>query len=515
MSKIKPIYIITALALLGVVDSFYLTYEHFVNVISPCSTSIFIDCGRVLRSKYSEIFGTPLALIGLVHYTVESVLSFYVFMKNRRFGKYGLVIFSTIGLFSSAYFVYLQLVIIRSICLYCMASALISFAIFYIVQKSFYSERKRLTVSFLNLSYRYFVKQLFFLTDAEKIHDFMTTSGQKAGNFKFLRGIISYLIKEDNIRLRQNVAGIPFKNPIGLAAGFDYEAKLTQFLPSLGFGYMTVGTITNLAYGGNPKPRLGRLPKSKSLLVNKGFKSSGAKNVAERLSGLVYDAPIGVSIGRSNSPKLKTQKDSVKDIVKAFKIFEQKNINNSYYELNISCPNLIHGNVSFYTQKNLNELLTEVKKLKIKKPIFVKMPIDKSDKEILAMLKVIDKYSVKGVIFGNLQKDKKHPSLDKDEVNKFKMGFYSGKPTYDRSNELISLSHKHYKDRFVIVGCGGVFSGKDAFEKISRGASLIQLITGLIYEGPQLVQQINFELLDTLEDKGFRNIKEAVGVRHK
>jgi dihydroorotate dehydrogenase len=280
----------------------------------------------------------------------------------------------------------------------------------------------------------------------------------------------------------------------------------------MGFGFETVGTITNLPYKGNPKPRLGRLPKSKSLMVNKGFKSSGADFVSEMLSDKNFDIPVGISIGRTNCINLKTQKQSVADIVEAFKTFENAKVKNAYYELNISCPNLIHaGSVSFYPPKNLEELLVAIDKLKLKKPVLIKMPIEKSDREVLAMLKVIAKHSPVGVIFGNLQKDRNHKSLDKTEVKKFKVGNFSGKPTFDRSNELISLAYKKYKDRFVIVGCGGVFNASDAWEKITRGASLIQLITGLIYEGPQLVSQINQGLVHKLELHGYSNINSAVG----
>jgi dihydroorotate dehydrogenase subfamily 2 len=316
--------------------------------------------------------------------------------------------------------------------------------------------------------------------------------------------------------LQQKLAGINFENPIGLAAGFDYEARLTRILPALGFGFGTVGTITNMAYAGNPKPRLGRLPKSKSLMVNKGFKNEGANKIINKLTNSIPPAggqiPIGISIGRTNSPKLPTQKKSIEDIVEAFKKFEKSNINHSYYELNISCPNIIHGkNITFYPPKNLKELLTELEKLHIKKPIFVKMPIEKSDKETLAMLEVITKYSIKGVILGNLQTDRRDPSLDPEEVKKFKVGKFSGKPCEKRSNELVRLTYQKYGKKLVIIGCGGIFSAVDAYKKIKLGAQLVQLITGMVYQGPQLVAQINLELNELLKKDGFKNISEAIG----
>jgi dihydroorotate dehydrogenase len=161
-------------------------------------------------------------------------------------------------------------------------------------------------------------------------------------------------------------------------------------------------------------------------------------------------------------------------------------------------------------------LLDELDKLQLKKPVFIKMPIEKSDREFLEMLKVIIKYPfIKGVIIGNLQKNRKDKSFYSREIKKFKVGNFSGKPCEKRSNELIALTYKRYGLRnhnpLTIIGCGGVFNAKDAYQKIKLGASLIQLITGMIYQGPQLISQINLELIDLLKKNGYKNIKEAIG----
>ena len=259
------------------------------------------------------------------------------------------------------------------------------------------------------------------------------------------------------------------------------------------------------------KPRLGRLPKSKSLMVNKGFKNLGAGATMRRLSRLHFEMPIGISIGRTNGIKNMTQKQSVDDVIKAFILFEKSRVKHSYYELNISCPNL-YGNISFYPPQNLKQLLIAIQKIKITRPVFVKMPIEKSDKEVREMLKIISQFSIiKGVIFGNLQKDRKDPSLDPEEVKKFNVGYFSGKPTEKRSNELIRLSYRLYKKRFIIIGCRGIFGAQDAYKKIRLGASLVQLITGMIFQGPGLIGQINLELLELLKRDGFKHISEAVG----
>lgn len=337
----------------------------------------------------------------------------------------------------------------------------------------------------------------------------MTMLGELIGKVSFFKKAASLLFKIKSPVLKQKIKGIVFENPIGLAAGFDYEAKLTQILPSVGFGFETVGTITNLPYDGNQKPRLARLLKSKSLMVNKGFKNQGINEVSRKLSNQSFEIPVGISLGQTNTLIL-SQESAVRDIVKAFKKAESANLKTKYYELNISCPNL-KTKVTFYDPIKLDRLLKEIKKLNIKKPIFIKMPIDKTDKEVLLMLKIIVKNKIDGVIFGNLQKDRKNKELNKKEIAKYPVGNFSGKPTFERSNHLINLAYKNYKDKLVIVGCGGVFSARDAYKKIKLGASLVQLITGLIFEGPMLAANINSELIRFLKKDGYKNISQAIG----
>lgn len=365
-------------------------------------------------------------------------------------------------------------------------------------------------LSLVKNSYQYLIKPILFSLDPEMVHVSLTTLGQLMGDNKLAKEFIKNNLVVSNPLIKQEIKGIKFNSPVGLSAGFDYDAKLTQISGALGFGFQTVGTITNKPFEGNPKPRLGRLPKSKSLMVNKGFKNLGAVNIAVKLSGKEFDIPIGISIGRTNSPSL-NQTGSIKDIILAFQAFEEKKVKNAYYELNISCPNL-SGNVTFYKSKNLEELLSAVDKLKLKKPLFVKMPISNPDKKILEMLKVISKHSPIGVIIGNLQKDKTDPSLDQNETKKFNVGYFSGKPTFERSNHLIALTYKNFKKRFVIIGCGGVFSAEDAYIKIKKGASLVQLITGMIYQGPQLISEINRGLIKLLKQDGFSHISQAAGI---
>ncbi len=532
-----------ALILVGVYDAGYLTIEHYRDVIPPCSTSVFADCGRVLQSEYAVLFGVPLALLGLIHYMVlgfvfvvvllftsykdviarqirpsaETTKQSQILMESNL--NYWLLIQTSGGLLFSLYLVYLQLFVIHAICLYCMLSALVSTLLFVLAQFYYFGERKFLFVTVFAFVYRTAIKPTLFLMDPEFIHLLMVRFGELIGKAPPLQVTTRYLTTYDQPMLTQHIEGIAFDHPVGLAAGFDYEGWLTQTLAPWGFGWQTVGTITNSAYEGNVRPMLGRLPQSRSLMVNKGFKNRGADATIGKLGklkhhtdlgGLCDSIPYGISIGRTNSLTLATQKESVADIVSAFTKFEQSPLSHAYYELNISCPNL-KGDIEFYTPTHLEELLIAIESLNIKRPIFVKMPIEKSDTEVASMLAVVARHSPKGVIFGNLQKDRNHPSLVPGEVAKYPKGNFSGKPTFQRSNELIKLAYREYKGRLVIIGCGGIFSAEDAYTKIKLGASLVQLITGMIYEGPQLIAQINMGLEALLQKDGYKNIADAVG----
>lgn len=503
--------ILLILAAAGVIDSAYLTYKHYaVDASVTCGFGIFAECGRVLKSSYSQIIGVPLALLGFLYYCSLFIVLVALTFREIKLAKFTVLLLTFAGLFTSVYLVYIQVLILNALCLYCIISAVLSITLFALAQKKFAIERIELISRLIRFLYIHFIKHLMFLFPSDNIHERAVDFGGFLGRSELINKVFDIFFNYKNPVLRQKITGVQFENPIGLAAGFDYDAKLTQIMPSLGFGFHTVGTVTNLPYEGNTPPRLGRLPKSKSLMVNKGFKNSGVKVVIEKLKMKNFRNSLGISIGRTNSLSLATQKLSVEDIVTSFKSFERSKVKNSYYELNISCPNL-KGDVTFYPPKNLEELLSAVDKLKIKKPIFVKMPIEKSDREVLDMLKVISRHNITGVIFGNLQKDRKDRSFVKSELKKYKVGNFSGKPTFVRSNELITLCYKKYKTRFVIIGCGGIFDGRDAYEKICRGASLVQLVTALVYQGPQVAANVNIELAELLKKDGYKNISDAVG----
>jgi dihydroorotate dehydrogenase subfamily 2 len=366
-------------------------------------------------------------------------------------------------------------------------------------------------VATTRLAYKGVLKRIFFLQDPEKVHLKMTAMGQRLGASKSARSFVSSVFRREYPALKQSLFGVEFKGPLGLAAGFDYEALLTQILPSVGFGFGTVGTLTDRPYQGNPLPRLGRLPKSRSLMVNKGFKNLGVQATLDNLKGKKFEYPVGVSIGKTNTPEIKTQTEGVADVVSAFRKAEASQVPFAYYELNISCPNLV-GSVEFYEPGHLEELLGALGDLRLSRPVFVKMPISKTDAEIISIMDVIIRHPfLKAVILGNLQRDRHDPAIVPAEAEKFDRGNWSGIPCQKRSDELIRLVFKKYGSRIKIIGCGGTFSVEDAYRKIKLGASLVQLITGMIFEGPQLIAEINSGLVKLLKKDGFKNISEAVG----
>ncbi len=505
------------LTLIGLSDASYLTYEHYYGGIPPCTTGIFSDCGKVLKSEYATMFGVPLAVYGSIYYLSLFGLLLLTHLPNKKnVILYSLIfLFSAGGLFFSLYLVYLQGMVIGAWCQYCLLSAATSIAIFIFSRVLLFDKYKKYLYFMLYVLYSRFIKPILFCIDPEIVHEHALYMAKMMGKMPGLYSLLSLFFGHTHGILTQKIRGIEFKSPIGLAAGYDYYASCTQILPALGFGFETVGTITHMPCEGNKKPRLGRLPKSKSLLVNKGFRNPGAGEIIKKMERQSFHFPVGVSIGVTNDESITTTSEAIEDIVQSFIQFEKSQVEHAYYELNISCPNLAVS-VSFYEPQTLEKLLSKIEILKVAKPVFVKMPIDKTDEEFVALLKTIKKYSfITGVIIGNLQKDRKDPAFDVGEIKSVGKGNFSGRPTFLRSNQLVSLTYKHFKKRFIIIGCGGVFSAKDAYEKILRGATLVQLITGMIFEGPQLIAQINNELEDLLEKNRYAHISEAVGQLNK
>ncbi|OGI84379.1 dihydroorotate dehydrogenase (quinone) [Candidatus Nomurabacteria bacterium RIFCSPLOWO2_01_FULL_37_49] len=337
--------------------------------------------------------------------------------------------------------------------------------------------------------------------------------GNRFGKYLFVKKFFKKIWSYDDKILEQNICNLNFKNPIGLSAGFDYNADLVEILPSIGFGFYSIGTLTYESYAGNPVPMLSRLPRSRSLLVNKGFKNKGVKNVLVNLSNQTHKTPKGISIGATNKPYPNFD-SMLKDLVAGFQ--DAENFKNfDYYELNISCPNLLNiQNLKeqIASPTGLKQALELLEDLDLKRPVFIKMPLEISLNETKELMDVANDFSfIRGLIFSNLVKDRTNKAFNADEIKKAGKGNFSGKPVEEKSNSVLHYAYKIYNKRFILVGVGGVFTAEDAYKKILLGASLVQLITGMVFMGPQQIGLINKELAKLLRRDGYVNVQDAIG----
>ncbi|MEK7609498.1 MAG: quinone-dependent dihydroorotate dehydrogenase [Patescibacteria group bacterium] len=342
--------------------------------------------------------------------------------------------------------------------------------------------------------YRYVLKPIFFRFDPEVVHDFMISFGQSCGKFWITRKLVNLMYGYHGRNISKTVDGIEYQTPFMLSAGFDYNGQLSKVLSEIGLGGEEVGSVTARPCFGNPKPRLTRLPNSRSILVNKGLKNDGVDVIIERLKRVSQQGQtslksfvIGISIARTNDEQSVPTQAGIDDYVYSFKRLNEENIGD-YYTINISCPNSFGGE-AFTTPELLARLLTALKSVSCSKPIYVKMPINIPWPQFNSLLKVIDQHGLNGVVIGNLNKD--YDSLDvRAEAPVVYKGGLSGRPCAHLSTDLIYKTRELYGKRFMIIGVGGVMSPETAMEKFEAGADLVQLITGLIFEGPGLVRKI-------------------------
>jgi dihydroorotate dehydrogenase (fumarate) len=313
--------------------------------------------------------------------------------------------------------------------------------------------------------------------------------------------------------LSQDIAGIHFRNPVGLSAGFDKNFELIPLLKAIGFGFMEGGSVTFQMCEGNPRPWFHRLPNTKSLVVYAGLANDGVKPIVARIQSYptewVDDFPLNISVAKTNSKQAATEKEAITDYIGSMQHIKNKKVGN-LLTINISCPNT-YGGEPFTTPLKLERLLTAVDALQLQLPVFIKMPSNLPWQEFNELLAVAATHTITGVTISNLAKDRGQITL-MDPLPDSVKGNLSGKPTWDLSNELIRQTYTHYRKRFVIIGVGGIFSAEDAYTKIKLGASLVELITGMIFEGPQLIGQINHGLEKLVVQDGYQHISEAIGV---
>lgn len=343
--------------------------------------------------------------------------------------------------------------------------------------------------------------------DAENVHDRMLNLGVFLGNHSITKFLTKKLFYFHRPVLEQNICGIHFSNPIGLAAGFDKNGQLIDIFPSVGFGFIEIGSITGKPCKGNPRPRLWRLKKSRGIVVYYGLKSDGCVAIRKRLKNKKSIIPLGISVAKTNDAQTVTTKDGIDDYVKAY-----TTLNNigSYATVNISCPNAFGGQ-PFSDPKKLNRLLTAISRVQTNKPVFIKLPPDLTNKQLDDLLKVVRKFKISGFICSNLTKNRSDTRLRIYDKNIPANGGISGKVVEELADQQIAYIYKKTKGKYIIIGCGGVFSAEDAYKKIRLGASLVQLITGMIFEGPQLIGEINRGLVELLKRDGFTSISQAIG----
>jgi len=364
--------------------------------------------------------------------------------------------------------------------------------------------------------YRRLAKPVFFKFPADNVHSFFTKAGIIAQVIPFVTIVLRWVWRYDNSKLNQTVVGIEFKNPLGLSAGFDKEARLAKLMEAIGFGQVEVGSITAMPYEGNKKPWYSRLKHTKSILVNSGLRSSGVTKIADKadkLSEHVYtNIVINASVAKTNSPECNTVEKGIEDYCKSLKRLETSPWP-KLYTINISCPNT-SGGEPFNKPENLKKLLNAVDDLNLKRPVFLKLPINLPWDISSQLVAVAAKSSLSGLTVGNLSKDRTLVD-SRDTLTGEMRGHLSGKPCWHASNLLLANCYANYGDRFVYSGVGGVFSAEDAYTKIKLGASLVEMITGMIFNGPMIVGEINSGLVRLMEEDGYNHISQAVGVDAK
>jgi len=311
--------------------------------------------------------------------------------------------------------------------------------------------------------------------------------------------------------------GLSFTNPVGLAAGFDKDGIALQPLASLGFGFIEAGTVTYHSQSGNEKPRLFRLPVDQALINRAGFNNHGAKAFARRVANAKPDCVLGVSIGKSRKAPLEK---AVEDYLKSFEIVYPVA---DYIAVNVSSPNTPRLR-ELQHASHLNELLSALQKRNKElaeklgrsvMPLLVKLSPDLNDEELRQIVNVIQDNEVAGLIATNTTTERRGLKTDAERVKAFGEGGLSGAPLKRRSRNVVAKLHGLTGGAMPIIGVGGIFTAEDAWEMISAGASLIQIYTGFIYEGPSVVREINEGLRKIVSREGFVSLDEAVGSRAK
>ena len=361
---------------------------------------------------------------------------------------------------------------------------------------------------------------MIFLMDPEQAHYSMKRIGVFLGSNFITKAFTSLLFDYGHKSLKIEVDGIKYRNPIGLSAGFDKDGELTKIYPNLGFGLAELGSITGEICPGNPGKRLFRMVKSKSIVVWYGLNNMGAEKLSSRLAGQKFGRlRVGINAALSNMSSEFDLDSSIADYLKTMTLF--KDIGD-YYTVNISCPNTQEGE-PFVDKDKLDALLTAINK-HIRpitaKPIYVKLAADMTVKEIDTIVDACVEHNMEGVVCTNLAKPQYNTEHRPEEYPTTKgllpagKGAMSGLPLQRISTNVVRHVYRRTRGKLTIIGVGGIFNARDAYEKITSGASLCHMITTMIFDGPQNINEINRGLVKLLKADGFSSIAEAVGSRN-
>ena len=340
--------------------------------------------------------------------------------------------------------------------------------------------------------YKFFLKPIFFLFDPEKIHHFVFFL-IKASHWIPGQGAINRLFfKVKDPKLERELFGLKFENPVGLAAGFDKNAKIYNQLANYGFGFIEVGTVTPEPQSGNPKKRLFRLKEDEALINRMGFNNDGVEVITERLKGNKGRVIIGGNIGKNTATD---EAEAEKDLFRNFKTMHPYV---DYFVVNVSCPN-VGSTARMNSKEFLLELFPQLKQMNKElgkeKPILLKIGPDRSESQLDEVIEVVAKTGIDGVISTNTATDRSNLKTSKQRLEEIGRGGLSGKPLAAQSTKVIKYLSEKSNKAFPIIGVGGIHTAEDAWEKIEAGADLVQIYTGFIYTGPKLVKKINKKII--------------------
>jgi dihydroorotate dehydrogenase len=347
-------------------------------------------------------------------------------------------------------------------------------------------------LSLAAMIYRLFIRPILFLFDPEKIHYFTFSALRFFCQLPRGKQLLTFLYGVKTKELATTVCGIKFKNPIGLAAGFDKDAKLIDELSCLGFGFIEIGTLTPLPQPGNDKPRLFRLPQDEAVINRMGFNNEGVQAAVERLKTRDPDIVVGGNIGKNKTTPNETAFDDYKICFEALDPYVD------YFVVNVSSPNT-PGLRELQEKKPLLELMASIKKLSLAsakpKPVLLKIAPDLTETQLDDIVEILQSTDTDGVIATNTTISRTGLTTPGERVNEIGNGGLSGKPLTHRSTEVIAYLRAKLGKDFPIIGVGGVMKPGDAIEKLEAGANLVQIYTGFIYQGPGFVKRICKKIL--------------------